>query len=229
MLMNFPRLYPIIDADSLTARSIDLLEFAEGLHAAGVELLQYRNKQGSARKILEDAERLIALRGEKNLKLIMNDRADLALLSNFDGVHVGQEDLTVEDARRIVGPHAWVGVSTHTSEQVAEADRISCDYIAYGPVFPTASKNNPDPTVGLAGLRTARALTGKPLVAIGGITRENCRAVLDAGANSVAIISGLLPPREIPDHRAAVRRVAEEFLAILHACGAQEKRAPKLF
>lgn len=211
--MPFPRLYAIIDADSLAVRSIDLLEFANGLWEGGVELLQYRNKQGSARKILDDAAKLNDFRDERNLKLIMNDRADLALLCGFDGVHVGQDDLSPEDARRIVGPNAWVGVSTHSAEQVAEADTADCDYIAYGPIFATASKKDSEPVVGLDGLRAARSLTRKPLIAIGGITRRNCRAVLDVGADSVAVISGLFP--ESSERAGSTRQIAEKFFALL--------------
>ena len=206
-----PHLYAILDVDLLAARSLNLPSFAAELRDAGINLLQYRNKQGTPRAMLNDAAMLKDSLAGENLKLIFNDRVDLALLAGFEGVHVGQEDLSAEDARSILGNQRWVGVSTHTREQVIEADRTSCDYIAYGPIFSTASKNNPDPTVGLAGLRTARTFTQKPLVAIGGITRENCRAVLDAGADSIAVISGLLPASgsETP------RQIAEEFLALL--------------
>jgi len=208
--MQLPRLYAIADADLLRQRGIDLVVFAAELADAGVNLLQYRNKSGSPRMILEDAARLKSLQSGRNFKLMLNDRADLALLSGFDGVHVGQEDLPVEDARRIVGPNPWVGVSTHTLEQLAEADRTDCDYIAYGPIFSTTTKDNPDPIVGLAGLRQARKQTNKPLVAIGGIMLENCRSVIDAGADSVAIISALLA-----DKNGSTRRIAERFLAEL--------------
>ena len=212
--MTFPRLYAILDVDLLNARSLDLARFASELHAAGVKLIQYRNKHGSARVMMNDATRLKNLSAGHAAKLIMNDRADLALLSGFDGVHVGQEDLAAEDARNIVGPNAWVGVSTHFPQQVAEADETPCDYIAYGPVFPTATKENPDPVVGLAGLRMARTLTQKPLVAIGGITLENCHSVLNAGADSVAVISGLLPNGSDPGSK-NTRQIAEEFLSLL--------------
>ena len=136
----------------------------------------------------------------------MNDRADLCLAAEFDGVHLGQDDLSPEGARKIVGVDRWLGVSTHNPQQVAEADKTSADYIAFGPVFATGSKVNPDPVVGLEGVRVARSLTRKPLVAIGGITRQNCRAVIEAGADSVAVISDLVrdPPKS-----------AEEFLRIL--------------
>jgi thiamine-phosphate pyrophosphorylase len=139
-------------------------------------------------------------------KLIMNDRADLCLAAEFDGIHVGQDDLSPESVRKIIGPERWLGVSTHNPEQVAEADRTSANYIAIGPVFATASKANPDPVVGLAGVRRARELTRKPLVAIGGITRQNCLSVIEAGADSVAVISDLVRDPG---------KSAEEFLRIL--------------
>ena len=121
-------------------------------------------------------------------------------------MHVGQDDLSPESARKIIGRDRWLGVSTHNPDQVAEADRTSADYIAIGPVFATASKVNPDPVIGLAGIRRARQLTRKPLVAIGGITRGNCRSVIEAGADSVAVISDLIRDP---------RKSAEEFLRIL--------------
>lgn len=210
-------LYPILDVDLLTARSLDLAPVATAWQAAGVKLVQYRNKQGSAREMLRDASRLrqiFPISG--GARLIFNDRPDLALLGGFDGVHVGQGDVSPEDARRIVGPTQWVGVSTNSAEQVTEADKTDCDYIAYGPIFPTASKINPDPTVGLTGLRAARALTAKPLVAIGGITRKNCHSVLDAGADSLAVISDLLPvDRNGNSGGESAYQIAREFLALL--------------
>jgi len=168
-------------------------------------LLQYRNKSGSAREMLQDARTLrAALR--TSIKLIMNDRADLALVAGFDGAHVGQEDLSPAGARRVIGDILVLGVSTHNPEQIIEADQSSADYLAIGPVFATGSKINPDPVVGLAGVHRARELTRKPLVAIGGITRANCASVIEAGADSVAVISDLV--RE-------PGKSAEEFLRIL--------------
>ena len=123
----------------------------------------------------------------------MNDRADLCLAADFDGVHVGQDDLFPESVRKIIGPNRWLGVSTHNPEQLRAADLTSADYLAIGPVFATSSKQNPDPVVGLDGIRRARELTRKPLVAIGGITRQNAASVIAAGADSVAVISDLLP------------------------------------
>jgi len=136
----------------------------------------------------------------------MNDRADLCLAAGFDGLHVGQDDLLPDSARRIIGTARWLGVSTHNPEQLAEADKTSADYLAIGPIFATTSKANPDPVIGLEGIRRARELTRKPLVAIGGITRANARFVVEAGADAVAVISDLLldPGKS-----------AEEFLQIL--------------
>jgi len=140
------------------------------------------------------------------VRLIMNDRADLCLAAGFNGVHVGQEDLSPEGARKVIGASLWLGVSTHNPEQVQEAEKTDATYIAIGPVFLTSSKANPDPVVGLEGVRKARALTRKPLVAIGGINRANCWSVIEAGADSVAVISDLI--RE-------PRKSAEEILRIL--------------
>lgn len=141
-----------------------------------------------------------------SVRLIMNDRPDLCLAAEFNGVHVGQDDLSPESVRRIIGPNRWLGVSTHNPGQLKDADQTSADYVAIGPVFATSSKQKPDPVVGLEGVRRARALTQKPLVAIGGITRANAASVIEAGADSVAVISDLLRDP---------RKSAEEFLRIL--------------
>ena len=195
-----PRLYAIIDA-AFFPDTAALLAFAGELRAAGMVLFQYRNKVGNARQMLSQAREL--RRKLEGARLIMNDRADLCLAGGFDGVHLGQEDLSVEGARRVVSETLWVGVSTHNPEQVRAEASGSADYVAVGPVFATSSKANPDPVIGLEGVRMARRLTQKPLVAIGGITRENCRSVLEAGADAVAVISDLL---DNP------RKSAEEFL-----------------
>lgn len=195
-----PRLYAIIDA-SFFPDTAALLAFAAELRAAGVTLLQYRNKRDNARHILSQVREL--RRKLEDARLIMNDRADLCLAGGLDGVHVGQEDLSVEGARRVVGERLWVGISTHVPEQVREAGASSADYVAVGPVYPTSTKANPDLVIGLEGVKMARSLTSKPLVAIGGITRQNCRSVLEAGADSVAVISDLLD---------APGKSAEEFL-----------------
>jgi thiamine-phosphate pyrophosphorylase len=199
-----PRLYAILDR-SCFPDSEALFSTAEELLAGGVTVLQYRNKDGNARQMLEQAREL-KLRLGGSVKLIMNDRADLCLAAGFDGVHVGQDDLSAEGARRVIGDSLWLGVSTHNPEQVKQAEKPSVDYIAIGPVFPTVSKADPDPAIGLEGIRKARALTRKPLVAIGGINRANCQSVIEAGADSAAVISDLM--RE-------PRKSAEDFLRIL--------------
>ncbi len=199
-----PRLYAILDSSSFSDTQT-LCATASELVAAGVTLLQYRNKSDNARQMLDQAREL-KRRLSSSVKLIMNDRADLCLAAAFDGVHVGQDDLSPEGVRRVIGKSLWLGVSTHNPEQLAAADKTTADYLAIGPVFATSSKANPDPVIGLDGVRRARALTRKPLVAIGGITRENCRSVLDAGADTVAVISDLI--RE-------PRKSAEEFFRIL--------------
>ncbi len=268
-MLQLPRLYPILDAGFFPEVPA-LLAAAEELATAGCTLIQYRNKSGNARVMLEQArelsrhfslnsslsgrhpERSRSLGGARDLagidrarapreiprpagksaglrddameqgasqihtetmavRLIMNDRADLCLAADFDGVHVGQDDLSAEAVRRIIGSPSqgndrWLGVSTHNLQQLRAADLISADYLAIGPVFATSSKERPDPVVGLEGVRQARAATRKPLVAIGGITRANAVSVIEAGADSVAVISDLL--RE-------PRKSAEEFLRIL--------------
>jgi thiamine-phosphate pyrophosphorylase len=203
-MISLPGLYPILDVSVYPDRK-DLLAAARELAASGCTLLQYRNKSGNALQMLDEARELKALVGTR-LRLIMNDRADLCLAAEFDGLHVGQDDLSPESARGIIGPARWLGVSTHNPEQLAEADQTSADYLAIGSVFATSSKANPDPVVGLEGVRRARELTRKPVVAIGGITRDNARSVIDAGADSVAVISDLLRDP---------RKSAEEFLRIL--------------
>ena len=202
-MIHLPRLYAILDASYFSDSQI-LFSTAEELLAGGVTLLQYRNKSGNAREMLEQAREL--KRRLDGAKLIMNDRADLCLAAGFDGVHVGQEDLSPKGVRKVIGTILWLGVSTHNPEQIEVADKTSADYVAIGPVFSTASKANPDPVVGLEGVRQARVLTRKPLVAIGGINRANCRSVIEAGADSVAVISDLM--RE-------PRKSAEDFLRIL--------------
>ncbi|MFI5112802.1 MAG: thiamine phosphate synthase [Terriglobales bacterium] len=199
--IDLPRLYPIVDASCFPDERA-LFQFAEELLVAGVTLLQFRNKQGSPRQMLSQARQLRRIAGDR-VRLIMNDRADLCLAAGFDGVHVGQDDLPPEAVRRIVEKPLWIGVSTHNPEQLRRADQTGADYLAIGPVFATSSKANPDPVVGLDGVRAARALTRRPLVAIGGITRSNARSVIEVGADAVAVISDLLqdPRRAVEEFR----------------------------
>jgi len=202
--MPLPRLYAILDAGRFPG-SDALFDVADELVLAGVRLLQYRNKSHNTRQTLDQARELRHRIGAE-AKLIMNDRSDLCLIAEFDGVHVGQDDLLPESVRGIIGTERWLGVSTHNPEQMQEGDQTSADYLAIGPVFSTSSKDKPDPVVGLEGVRRARQLTRKPLVAIGGITRGNAASVIEAGADAVAVISDLL--RE-------PRKSAEEFFRIL--------------
>jgi thiamine-phosphate pyrophosphorylase len=199
-----PRLYAILDSSCFPDTEA-LCNAAQQLTDAGVTLLQYRNKSDDPRQMLEQARELKNRLGN-SIQLIMNDRADLCLAAGFNGVHVGQDDLSPEGARAVIGPRRWLGVSTHNPKQLAEADQTSADYLAIGPVFSTGSKANPDPVIGIDKLRQARALTRKPLVAIGGITRQNCRQVIEAGADCVAVISDLIRDPG---------KSAEEFLRIL--------------
>ena len=207
--MGLPRLYPILDAGLLAARGMELRWAAEQMRAAGIKLLQYRDKAGAPQTVLRDAAVIREVFAGAECRLILNDRADLAILAKWGGVHVGQHDLLPADARRLVGLERWIGVSTHNDEQVRLADLSCADYIAVGPIFATGTKLDAESVIGLDGVRRARALTARPIVAIGGITRENARSVIDAGADSVALISGLFTGVE------PVEKVARDFLELL--------------
>src|SRR4051812_14572498 len=205
--LNLPRLYAIIDAGMFAQErdpALAIAHFAEQLIAGGAMLIQYRNKSKDGPQMLSQAREL--RRVGAGVTLIMNDRADLCLAAGFDGVHVGQDDLSAKGVRLVLGKERVIGVSTHNAEQLAAADTSEADYLAIGPVFPTSTKEKPDPVVGLEGVRRARAATKKPLVAIGGITRENCTAVIEAGADSVAVVRDLY---------AQPRAAAEDFLRLL--------------
>jgi thiamine-phosphate pyrophosphorylase len=210
--MKPPRLYPIIDLACFTATPdpvVAIMRYAEELLGAGASLIQYRDKSTDVRRFLSCARELRRITRNR-ATLIVNDRVDLCLAAGADGVHLGQDDLSPESARRVLDSagsrHHIIGYSTHNLAQVREADLYPVDYIAVGPVFATASKAKPDPVIGLDGVRAARGATSKPLVAIGGITRENCRQVVDTGADSVAVIADLL---ESPV------KALEEFLRVL--------------
>ncbi len=207
MNLVIPPLYAIIDP---TLLQMSELSMAELLAGAGVDLIQYRNKTASTWQYFNVSRQLSAFLQARGVRFIVNDRPDIALLTGAGGVHVGQEDLGVEDARAVCGPGRWVGVSTHTLEQFAAADKTSADYIAFGPIFPTTTKENPDAVVGAELLRRAREMTKKPIVAIGGITLERAAEVYRAGADSVAVIRDLI---SVPDPAARAR----EFLAVARA------------
>jgi thiamine-phosphate pyrophosphorylase len=208
---TFPPLYPILDATFLSppedGRDDLLGQLVLRLAEAGVEILQYRNKQGSETEILHDAQ-IMRAKKNRNLKLILNDFPYLAEKANCDGVHVGQDDIAPGQARVILSSDRIVGVSTHNETQLRAADLQPVDYIAVGPIFATSSKQNPDPVVGLDGIRLARRLTKKPIVAIGGITLQNAPLVWDAGADSIAVISAVFAPGLDP------AQMAEAFLRI---------------
>ncbi|MGA3294284.1 MAG: thiamine phosphate synthase [Candidatus Acidiferrales bacterium] len=204
----FPSLYPILDPSILPTT---LLKFATTLADAGASLIQLRDKRAPARKVYFEAQELIAHLATRGVRVIVNDRPDIAALAGAGGVHVGQGDLPVEEARRICGATRWVGVSTHNLEQLREAVTTSADYIAVGPIFPTATKENPDPIVGIEFVREARKLTRKPIVAIGGITLDTAASVFAAGADSIAVIRDLLsagdPAARVREYLAVAERV----------------------
>jgi len=207
MHLVLPRLYVILDAALITSPERDC---AASLAEAGVRLLQYRNKSASARQYLKSSRELAETLVPRGVSFFVNDRPDVAFLAGASGVHVGQEDLDVEQTRRVIGRDRLVGVSTHNLEQFDRAATSSADYIAVGPIFGTSSKANPDPVVGLAFLRRVRGLTEKPIVAIGGITLERAAAAIEAGADSVAVIGGILSAAD-PAQR------ARQYIATLEA------------
>jgi thiamine-phosphate pyrophosphorylase len=209
MANPFPPLYAILDLASLAGSATCVPEL---LAETGVSLIQIRDKHGSPREIFEASRRLVEQLGPRGARVIVNDRPDIAAMTGAGGVHVGQEDLPVEEARKIVGPQRWVGVSTHNIEQFRLATSTSADYIAVGPIFSTLTKANPDPVVGVEFLRTARTLTMKPLVAIGGITIESAEAVFRAGADSVAVVGDLL---QAPDPAKRAREYLEIAARVL--------------
>ncbi|HEX5481020.1 MAG TPA: thiamine phosphate synthase [Terriglobia bacterium] len=204
MNLPFPRLYAILDAAQVSPRSMP--EVTRTLLESGVRLFQYRNKLGNSRELFDACQEIVDVIHDARGIFIVNDRADVALAVGADGVHLGQDDLPAAMARSILPPGRVIGVSTHSISQVQEADRLPVDYIAFGPVFPTRSKDQPDPEVGFQGLREARKATRKPLVAIGGITPENAPGVIASGADSVAVIQALLGT---PDISARAREFLE--------------------
>lgn len=183
-----PRLYVILDATLLSVSAIDC---AQELAGAGVRLMQYRLKHAPAGEMLRVSRQLASALQPQGITFIVNDRPDVAAMAEASGVHVGQDDLGVAATRTLVGDTV-IGISTHNLEQFRAADASTADYIAVGPIFATSSKANPDPVVGIELIRQVRALTSKPIVAIGGIKLENAAEVIAAGADSVAVISDVL-------------------------------------
>jgi len=200
--MILPAFYPILDAETAKGGAEALLE-------AGATIIQFRHKGFFSRKEFEQAKQIAKLCRAANALFVVNDRADIAKLLDA-GLHLGQDDLAPADARRILPAPSVIGFSTHNEQQLLAGNSEPVDYLAIGPIFPTRSKLNPDPLVGLDQLRALRKLTPKPLVAIGGITRESAPQVFEAGADSVAVISDLFPR-------------PEEWIAICAGARAAEK------
>jgi thiamine-phosphate pyrophosphorylase len=189
---SLPKIYPIVDTGILEARGFPVARAAAAWLEGGAGILQLRHKGHWSRAAFETAWEMARLCREAGALFIVDDRADIAMLLEA-GLHVGQDDLTPRDARRLMGGEALIGFSSHNLQQICAAGGEPVDYLAFGPVFATASKRNPDPVTGIEGLQECRALVEKPLVAIGGITQETAAAVWAAGADSVAVIGGLLP------------------------------------
>ena len=204
--MRFPRVYPILDTETLAQHGMALDTAAAALLEGGAGILQVRQKGHWTRQVFESARQVACLCREAGAVLVVNDRADFAMLLE-GGLHIGQEDLAPRDARKLIGPDALLGFSSHNLEQLSAAGGEPVDYVALGPVYPTSSKHNPDPVVGVDEVRRLRPLIEKPLVAIGGITRANAAGVLNAGADSVAVISDLVP--QSPTARSLRERMEE--------------------
>jgi len=190
--VSLSRLYAVLDAGVAAARGWDVLDLGRAFLDGGARLIQLRAKSSDLRAVLALAESLVRLAEPLDARIIVNDRADVARLAAASGVHVGQDDLSPEDARAIVGPEALVGVSTHTPEQIEAVSAAPIDYLAIGPVFDTLTKDTGYSAVGLERVRQAVARSGRPVVAIGGITLETAPDVIAAGASAVAVISDLV-------------------------------------
>jgi thiamine-phosphate pyrophosphorylase len=205
--MRLDSFYPILDMETAARRGIFLMAAARSILEAGARQLQLRQKGSFSSESFEKAREIAALCQDFGALFVINDRADIAKLLGA-ALHVGQDDLTPVDARRVLGDSAVIGLSTHNEAQIRAASSEPADYLALGPIFSTSTKLNPDPVVGLDELRRLRPLTNRPLVAIGGITRANARSVIEAGANSVAVIGDLFP------EDGNIRARVEEWLRI---------------
>jgi thiamine-phosphate pyrophosphorylase len=192
--LELPRLYAILDTTAYQARGFALPEAADTLLGAGIRMLQYRHKAEFTEERFQEAKTIAENCRKSGALFFMNDRVDFACLLHC-GVHLGQDDLPVAEARKVAGPETPIGLSTHNAAQLGEAAALPVDYVAIGPIFHSASKAKLDPVIGLSGIPVLRGLVHHPLVAIGGINLESALSVLDSGADSVAVISGLLPAR----------------------------------
>ena len=199
-MFSLPKLYPITDT---RLAGLSHAEQVERLAAGGATLIQLRDKSASPRDFYEAALAAMEIARALNVLIIINDRVDVAAAVRADGVHLGQDDLPPDRARALLSPDVIIGFSTHNLKQAMEADSTSADYIAFGPVFQTSTKENPDPVVGLDQLAEIKRRVSKPLVAIGGITLERASSVIEAGAASVAVISDLYSTGDITERAAA--------------------------
>jgi thiamine-phosphate pyrophosphorylase len=196
---QLPKVYPITDTD---LSGLSHAEQVDRFIAGGATMIQLRDKHSAPRDFYRQAEAALQIARKHNVRLIINDRVDVALALGADGVHLGQSDLPVAAARRLLGNTAIVGMSTHNLAQAELAATMPVDYVAFGPVFKTSTKENPDPITGLGALRAVRAIVGSlPLVAIGGVTLTNTRQAWDAGADAVSSIAALVSDRSrIPEN-----------------------------
>jgi thiamine-phosphate diphosphorylase len=207
-MLILPKLYAITDFELSNCSHEEIVQM---MLEGGARLIQLRDKEASPREFLDATRNCLDLTRAAGALLIVNDRVDIALTSEADGVHLGQDDMSVEEARDILGDKKIIGLSTHSIAQFEAALDTSADYIAVGPVYPTTTKADPSPVVGLDLLRQARRITDRPIVAIGGINPERAKQVLAAGADCVAAISALYPwPEKLdltskPETTAAVR------------------------
>ena len=183
-------LYVILDPTVRPDRP--LTEVLDAAVAGGARMFQYRNKRASMKDAYDESKSLRTRAKHHGVLFLVNDRCDLALAIDADGVHLGQSDLPYPSARRLLGPEKCIGVSTHTAGQVHDADRLGPDYIGFGPIFAPASKPDHDPVVGIEGLRSIRALTPLPVFAIGGIQAHHVRPLMDAGADGIAVVSAVV-------------------------------------
>ena len=193
---RLPRIYPLTDVQ---VSGLSHAEQIRRLCAGGASLVQFREKSLPASDFYDEAQAALRVTRELRIRLIINDRVDVALALGADGVHLGQDDLAPTAARELLGENAIIGLSTHNMSQALEAQKAPIDYLAFGPIFSTTTKQDTSPVVGLAGLAEVRLITeGLPLVAIGGITEANAAEVIQAGADSVAVVSSLLSsPQDI--------------------------------
>jgi thiamine-phosphate pyrophosphorylase len=205
-----PRFYPILDIPTLEARSCDPVRAAEAILDAGARILQYRDKSTPTRQSLEQMRLVAEITKQAGATFVINDRVDLAMMLRA-AVHLGQEDLPPAEARRIAGSELLIGYSTHNESQFRAAAAEPVNYLALGPIFGTVSKANPDPIVGVEELRRLRPLSPHPLVAIGGVTRATAHQVLEAGADSLAIIGDLYPHPATPD---SIRTRTREWITL---------------